>query len=133
MHRSKAASRSARLLLGRGAADIEEVGGRAAMHLDDVHRGHGQPRAVDHAADVAVEADVVEVVRLARHLAGVDLRVVAQRKELLLPERRIVVEAELGVRRDELALRVLCQRVDLRTRLWFSMRRGSGMRRTSAW
>jgi len=31
------------------------------VELDDVHRRHGEAGAVDHAADVAVEADVVEV------------------------------------------------------------------------
>ena len=50
------------LLLGGAAADVEEVGGLAAVELDDVHRRHGQAGAVDHAADVAVELDVVEVV-----------------------------------------------------------------------
>src|SRR5207302_990060 len=41
-------------LLGVGsAADIEEVGRRAAGVLDDVHGGHGQACAVDHAGDVA--------------------------------------------------------------------------------
>src|SRR5215212_492232 len=43
------------------AANVQEVGGLAARELDDVHRGHGEPRAVDHAGDVAVELDVVEV------------------------------------------------------------------------
>lgn len=35
------------LVLGRVAADIEEVGGGAAAQLDDIHGSHGQPRAVD--------------------------------------------------------------------------------------
>src|SRR5205085_1120887 len=48
-------------LFGAGAAaDVEEVRGLAAGQLDDVHGGHGQPRAVDHAADGAVELDVVQ-------------------------------------------------------------------------
>src|SRR2546426_4652907 len=43
-------------LLRRGAAaDVEEVRGRAAGELHDVHRRHGEAGAVDHAADVAVE------------------------------------------------------------------------------
>jgi hypothetical protein len=50
------------LLLGGAAADVEEVGRLAAVQLDDVHGRHRQARAVDHAADVAVELDVVEVV-----------------------------------------------------------------------
>ena len=56
------------LLLGRGAANVEEVCGRAAVHLDDVHGGHSEARAVDHAANATVEADVVQVVLLAHDL-----------------------------------------------------------------
>ena len=44
----------------RAAADIQEVCGFAPSQLDDVHRRHGESRAVHHAADVAIEADVVE-------------------------------------------------------------------------
>ena len=51
------------------AADIEEVGRLAAIELDDVHRRHGEARAIDHAADLAIELDVGEVV-----LRGFDLR-----------------------------------------------------------
>ncbi len=57
------------LLLGGAAADIEEVGGLAAEQLDDVHGRHGQARAIDHAADFAIELDVGEVV-----FAGFDFR-----------------------------------------------------------
>lgn len=39
-------------------------------HLDDVHSGHGQPRAVDHAPNGAVQANVVQVVLGRRHLAA---------------------------------------------------------------
>ena len=43
-------------LLGRGAAaHVEEVGGRAAVELDDVHGRHREAGAVHQAADVAVE------------------------------------------------------------------------------
>ena len=38
------------------AADVEKVGRLAAVQLDQVHRAHGQPGAVDQAADVAVAA-----------------------------------------------------------------------------
>ena len=49
-------------LLRRGAAtNIKEIGGGASVQLDDIHRRHRQASAVHHAADVAVEANVVEV------------------------------------------------------------------------
>ena len=37
------------------AADVEEVGRKFAIQLDDVHRCHGKASAIDHAADIAVE------------------------------------------------------------------------------
>ena len=57
------------LLLGCAAAHIQEIGGAAAGVLNDVHGGHGQARAVDHAGDGAVELDVVE-----RVFAGLDFK-----------------------------------------------------------
>jgi hypothetical protein len=59
------------LLGGRAAADVEEVGGLRAIQLDDVHRRHGEAGAVDHAADLAVERDVVEVELRGLELLGV--------------------------------------------------------------
>ena len=56
-------------LLGIGAAaDVEEVRRLAARQLDDVHRRHREAGAVDHAADRAVEPDVVQ-----RELRRLDL------------------------------------------------------------
>src|SRR3546814_8308569 len=50
-------------LLGRGAAaDVKEVRRLATVQLDDVHGRHRQTGAIDHAADVAFERHVVEVV-----------------------------------------------------------------------
>ena len=60
--------------LRRAAADVEEVGRLAAVELDDVHRRHREAGAVDHAADVAVERDVVQVVFRRFDLLGVLLR-----------------------------------------------------------
>ena len=48
-----------------------------------------------HAADRAVEADVVEVPLLGRDVARVLLARVALREDLLLAEARVVVEPDL--------------------------------------
>ncbi len=45
----------------------KKLAGSAAEQFDGVHGGHGQARAVDQAADVAVQADVGQV-----ELAGFD-------------------------------------------------------------
>ena len=47
------------------AAHVEEIGRLAAVELDEVHRAHGQPGAVDQAADVAVQLHEAQA-RLAR-------------------------------------------------------------------
>ena len=91
-------------LLGVGAAaDVEEVGGLAAGGLDGVHGRHGEAGAVHHAADVAVERDVAEVVLRRLDLARVLLVRVAQLAQVRVAEERVVVEADLGVERDQVA------------------------------
>jgi len=70
---------------------------RTSLELDDVHGGHGQTSAVDQAADVAVQLNVVEVELAGGHLSGVLLAFVSERKDLLLSEFGVVVKAQLGV------------------------------------
>ena len=101
------------LLRVRAAADIQEVGRLAARQLDDVHRRHGEAGAVDHAADVAVEADVVE-----RELRRFDFErilfgQVAQVAQIGMPIERVVVEDDLRVERQQIAALGQDQRVDL--------------------
>ncbi len=104
------------LVLGGAAADVEEVGGAFAVELDDVHRRHGEAGAVDHAADRAVERDVVEVVFRGLDLLGVLLGLVAQRHDVGMAIERVVVERNLGVEHFELAAGGDDQRIDLQHR-----------------
>src|SRR5205823_14030454 len=53
------------------ATDVEEIRRLAARQLDDVHRRHREAGAVHHAADVAVEMDVVQ-----RELRRLDLELI---------------------------------------------------------
>src|SRR6266481_529008 len=46
----------------RAAAHIQKICRRAARVLDDVHGGHGQAGAIDHAGHAAIELDVVQAV-----------------------------------------------------------------------
>ena len=78
--------------------------GALAVELDDVHRRHGEAGAVDHAADGAVERDVVEVVLRGLDLLVVLLGHVAQRDDVGMAKERVVVEADLGVEADQLAV-----------------------------
>ena len=101
---------------GDAAADVQEVGRRAARVLDDVHGGHGQPGAVDHAADVAVELDVVEV-RLRRlDLEGRFFAQVPHGVDIGVAGEGVVVEVHLGVQGQDRALAGHDERVDLRQR-----------------
>ena len=76
---------------------VEEVRGLAPVELDDVHGGHGEPRPVHHAPDLAVESDVVEVVPARFDLGRVLLVLVAKGLELRATVERVVVEAHLRV------------------------------------
>ena len=86
------------------AADVEEVGRRAADLVDDVERAHGQAGAVGDDADRAVEADVLQVLlvggllALVAHLGGLVLGP-------LVAELGVVVEGDLGVEGVDLARR----------------------------
>jgi hypothetical protein len=56
-----------------------------------------RPCAVHHAADVAVERDVVEVELLGGELLGVDLGLVRKGRDVRVPVEGVVVEPHLGV------------------------------------
>jgi hypothetical protein len=101
------------LLLRGATAHVEEVRGLRAVELDDVHRGHGKARAVDHAADLAVQRDVVQVMLGRGQFLGVLLRLVAQCCDIGMAVDRVAVEAELGVQNLERAGVGHDQRVDL--------------------
>src|SRR5438094_6254698 len=88
------------LLGGGAAADVEEVGGLAAGELHDVHRRHGEAGPVDHAADVAVELDVVQPIPRRLDVERLFLVDVAQGDDVLVAPQGAVVEAQLGVERQ---------------------------------
>src|SRR5581483_9833938 len=70
------------LFLRSPAADVEEVGRRHAVKLDDVHGRHGKAGTVDHAADRAVEGDVIQVVFRRLDLLLIFLGQIAQRDDV---------------------------------------------------
>jgi hypothetical protein len=97
----------------RAATDVEEVGGRTTDLIDDVERAHRQPRPVGDDADRALQADVLQVLLASELLALVELLGRPVFVPLRMAERRVVVEAHLGVERVHLAGRLEDQRVDL--------------------
>lgn len=95
------------------ATNIEEVGGRTTVQLDDVHGGHGKTGTVDKAANITIELDEVEANLGGLDLISILLGDVPPLEDLLLTEVRVVVEAELGVHSKDLVVGGLGQRVDL--------------------
>jgi hypothetical protein len=98
---------------GGSTADVEEVSGRAAVELDDVHGGHGETGAVDEASNVTVELDEVQALLGSLDLIRILLGNVAPLEDLLLSELGVVVEAKLGVHAHDLVVGGLRERVDL--------------------
>src|SRR5262249_31026086 len=105
--------RRAHALLGYTDADVDEIRGPTAVELDDAHGGHREARAVDQAADRAVERDVIEVVTRSGDLFFVLFAEIAQRDHLGVAVERVVVEGNLGVEADQRAGLGQHQRVDL--------------------
>ena len=101
------------LVLVGAAADVEEVGRLAAVVLDQVHRAHRQPGAVDQAGDVAVQADVAQAALAGPQLGRVFFGRVEQGGDVGVAEQGVVVEVELAVERQHVAAGRDDQRVDL--------------------
>lgn len=80
---------------------------------DDVEGAHDETRAVADDADLTVELDVVEVLRLGGGLERVRGRVVHELLVTRLAELGVLVERDLAVERDDVAVGDLRERVDL--------------------
>jgi len=95
------------------ATNVEEVSGRTAVQLDNVHGSHGETGTVDEAANVTVELDEVEANLGGLDFLGVLLGDVPPVEYLLLAEVGVVVEVELGVHGEDLVVGGLGEGVDL--------------------
>ena len=72
------------------------------MQLDDVHGSHGQTGAVDQAADLTIETNVVEVGLRRFHVSPVFLALVLLGEDVLLSELGVVVDVYLAVHANDL-------------------------------
>src|SRR5690606_14366580 len=100
-------------LFGGAATNVEEVRGLGAEQLDNVHGGHGQTGAIHHAADFAIQRDVVQVELGCSEFLGILFGLVARREDVGLAVEGVVVKAHLGVEALEIAVFHHDQRVDL--------------------
>ena len=82
---------------GDAAADVEEIGGFAAVQLDDVHGRHGQTGPIDQTADVAIQRDVGKARLIGPDFVGVVFGGVAQGGDVIVPEQGVVVKIDLGI------------------------------------
>ena len=80
--------------IGR-SSHVEEVGGVTATQLDDVHGRHGQARAVDHAAHVAIQFDVVEARLIRFYFGGVLFGGVAHGRIIRVAVEGVAVQRHL--------------------------------------
>ena len=114
--RQQDAHRRANAFLVCAAAHVEEVGGRRAHRRHDVHRRHGQPRAVDQAPHVAVQPNVDDSYVVRPRLQRVLLAYVPQSRQVLVAEHGVVVYGQLGVHRQHAAVARDRQGIDFHLR-----------------
>ena len=86
------------------------------MQLNDVHSAHCQACAVNHAADVTVQRNVVQFPLRRLSFTRVFLRLVAHFTQVRLAEQRVAVSAQFTVEADQIALLSDNQRVDFNQR-----------------
>src|SRR5580693_5091059 len=100
-------------LFGVGSpAYVEEVCRQSASVLDDIHGGHGQSRAIHHAADVPVELDVIQTVLGGLDFERIFLGDVAQFAKISMPEQSVVVEIDLGIQSKQTAIGATHKRIN---------------------
>src|SRR5919109_181530 len=79
--------KSLRDSLGGGAAAyVEKVGRSPPVELNDIHSSHGESCTIDHAADIAVEADIIEIIPPGYGFFGIFLGRIAPFGERRLPK-----------------------------------------------
>jgi hypothetical protein len=99
--------------LGGGACYVHEVRRLTAVMLDDVHGRHGEARAIHHAADVALQLHVIQVVTRGFELERVHLVLVAHILHVVVPEQGVLIERHLAIERDQAVRLGDDQRIDL--------------------
>src|SRR5215204_6435121 len=100
-------------LLRCTAADVEEVRGLATGEFDDVHCRHREPGSVDHASDVAIKLDVIEIELRRFDLERLFFVQIAKFDIVLVTKHRVVVESNFGVECDQTIVFGKQKRIDL--------------------
>src|SRR5690606_8291152 len=101
-------------LLGAGTAtNVEKVGWLTTAQFDRVHGRHGEPGAVNYAADRAVELDERDSGCAGLELGRVLFMRIAQLLDRGMAAEGVVVEAHLRIDRKPGAVGSQDQRVDL--------------------
>src|SRR5581483_2608986 len=81
-------------------ANVQEIGGPAAVAGHHVQRAHHQSGAVADDAHVAIQVDVGDAAAVGLRLDRVLLRLLLVAEQVLVPEERVVVHVEFGVGGD---------------------------------
>ena len=86
------------------ATDIKEVSRLTTVELDDIHGGHGETSAVDEAADVTSDVNIIKIKALGVLLTSVILSFIFDGCEVLLAEESVRIDGDLAVSCKHLAL-----------------------------
>jgi hypothetical protein len=81
--------------------------------LDHVHGSHSETCAVDDAADLAVETDVIEIMLRGLGLPRILLRGIVHVGDVVPAEQRVVVEGHLGIECEHAVVLRNHERIDL--------------------
>ena len=101
------------LLLVSATPHIEEVRGAAALELDHVHGRHREASTVDHAADVAIERDVGEIMLGSLDLFRIFFVEIAELPYVGVLEDGVAVKGDFSIECAEVSILVSDERVDL--------------------
>mmetsp|Transcript_3641 Transcript_3641/g.6109 ORF Transcript_3641/g.6109 Transcript_3641/m.6109 type:complete len:253 (-) Transcript_3641:629-1387(-) len=100
-------------LRGRGTAtDIQKVRGRAAVKGNNIHRRHGESGTIDHASNTPVEANVIQIPFTGSDFTWIFLCRIALFKDILLSKGSIVIESNLGIGCQQIAIGIFGQWID---------------------
>src|SRR5690606_222841 len=98
--------------LASATANSEEVSRFCTIELDDIHGSHGQARTIDHAANIAVQCDVSEIVLGSFDFLLVFFGKVAQFENIRMAVKRIAVERYFRIQNAQTTIFHDDQRVD---------------------
>ena len=73
------------------------------MQVNDIHGTHGQTGTIDHATDIAVEGNIVELPCRSFSFAGIFLRWIAHGLQVFVTIQGVAIDTQLGIQAMHIA------------------------------